>query len=413
MTNMTMMKRWMILTGIIVALGLAGCSGGRPAPLEASGFIEADEISIVAETGGLVAEVLADAGEEVKAGQVLLHLDDSLLQSQRAEALAAVSQVSALRDEQVNGPRPEVLTQAEAGLAAAEAELDGAKLTLENAQNAVESPNEIYAQFAGVNAQAKAAAEEIELAEARVDEAQFWYDVTPLGFDVDENEQQLRQHRLNAAQAELEAAQSRAAGLGWQAGLLYEMTEQPLALIAQAHQAEAQVEMSEANVIAAGAQVDMLVEGPTSAERDLLDAQVRLTEAQLMRVDALIDQLTLTAPFDGVVTSRSAQVGETALPNIPLMTVADLESLRLVIYIPEAQLGRVQTGQEVAIRVDAYPLDVFDGEVRNIASEAEFTPRNIQTQEERVNLVFAIEIDIPNADGRLKPGMPADATIKP
>ena len=397
---------------VLAGLGLAGCGGRDNAPLEASGFIEADEVSIVAETSGLVIEVLADEGDTVEADQELLHLDDSLLLTQRAEAEAAVAATHADRDEEIGGPRPEALAQAEARLAAAEAEQEGAQMSLERAQAAVEDPHEIYAQFASVNAAAQVAAQEVELAEAQLDETQFWLDATVLEIDVDENQQQLNQAAVRAAEANLEAAKARQSGLSWQAGLLYGMVEQPLALIAEMHQTEARLAMAEANAVAAQAEVYMLVEGPTAAERDLLDAQVRFAEAQLMLVEALIDQLTLTAPFEGVVTSRSVQVGETVLPNVPLMTVANLDSLKLVVYIPETQIGRVQPGQEVDVRVDAYPLRTFEGEVSHIAREAEFTPRNIQTEEERVNLVFAVEIDIPNPEGRLKPGMPADATIQ-
>jgi multidrug efflux pump subunit AcrA (membrane-fusion protein) len=111
------MKRHIALIGILVTLALAGCGGGRLGPLEASGFIEADEVSIVAETGGRVAEVLAVEGQVVRAAEVLIRLDDSLFQSQRVEAQAAVDGARALRDEQVNGPRAEVLTQAQAVLA--------------------------------------------------------------------------------------------------------------------------------------------------------------------------------------------------------------------------------------------------------------------------------------------------------
>jgi HlyD family secretion protein len=130
-------------------------------------------------------------------------------------------------------------------------------------------------------------------------------------------------------------------------------------------------------------------------------------------VDAQIAQLTLTAPMDGIVTSRSAQVGETATAGAPLLTIANLDEVTLVIYVPENRVGHVRLGQEVEVQVDSFPAQVFVGHVMNIAGEAEFTPRNVQTQEERVNLVFAVKVSIPNADQKLKPGMPADATIRP
>jgi multidrug resistance efflux pump len=93
------------------------------------------------------------------------------------------------------------------------------------------------------------------------------------------------------------------------------------------------------------------------------------------------------------------------------MTLADLEQLTLTIYIPEDQLGWVQIGQPVSVTVDAYPDRVFVGTVTHIASEAEFTPKNVQTREERVSMVFAVKVALSNKDHALKPGMPADAVV--
>ena len=180
-----------------------------------------------------------------------------------------------------------------------------------------------------------------------MDEAQFWFDATPLGFDVDENEQQLRQHRLNAAQADLEAAQARQAGLSWQAGLLAEMSQQPLALMAEMHQAEAQVELAEANVEAASAEVDMLVKGPTPAERDFLDAQVRLAESQLILVEALIDQVVRElkrADQQGTVRGLELSVGRLSGVNCESVRFAfgllapgtSVENAEIVIHQPKA-----------------------------------------------------------------------------
>jgi len=93
------------------------------------------------------------------------------------------------------------------------------------------------------------------------------------------------------------------------------------------------------------------------------------------------------------------------------LTIANLDEVTLVIYIPENRIGQVRLGQEAQVQVDSFPERVFVGHVSSIAGEAEFTPRNVQTQEERVNLVFAVKVRIPNPDYALKPGMPADATI--
>jgi HlyD family secretion protein len=111
------------------------------------------------------------------------------------------------------------------------------------------------------------------------------------------------------------------------------------------------------------------------------------------------------------VSNRSINVGETASAGATLMTVANLDEVKLTVYIPENRYGRIRLGQEVHVRVDSFPGETFEGQVIYISSQAEFTPRNVQTKEERVNTVFAVKILIPNPEHDLKPGMPADATI--
>ena len=122
-----------------------------------------------------------------------------------------------------------------------------------------------------------------------------------------------------------------------------------------------------------------------------------------------LGKLALEAPISGLVLERPVHVGEVAMPGAPLLTVADLDNLTLTIYVPEDQLGKVQLGQPVLVTVDAYPDRVFVGTVNFVSSQAEFTPKNVQTKEERVSMVFAVKVKLPNPDRALKPGMPADA----
>jgi multidrug resistance efflux pump len=100
-----------------------------------------------------------------------------------------------------------------------------------------------------------------------------------------------------------------------------------------------------------------------------------------------------------------------AAQGAALMRIADLDRLTLTVYVPETRLGGLQIGQDVEMWVDSFPDRTFGGEIVTIADQAEFTPRNVSTREERVNLVFAVEIAIDNAGYRLKPGMPADAAF--
>ena len=134
-----------------------------------------------------------------------------------------------------------------------------------------------------------------------------------------------------------------------------------------------------------------------------------MVERQLLELQ--IDKMAIRSPLDGIVARRSVRLGEVASPGSTLMVVADLSHVDLTLYVPEKEIGRVKVGQRVEVQVDSFPKEVFPGEVTFIATKAEFTPRNVQTQKDRQNLVFAVKVRIPNPDQRLKPGMPSDATI--
>lgn len=133
--------------------------------------------------------------------------------------------------------------------------------------------------------------------------------------------------------------------------------------------------------------------------------------AQHQVVQAQMERLTLHSPIGGVVQKRLVRPGEVVGPGTPILTIANPRDLRLTVYVLEGQLGRVLVGQNVAIRADPFPERVFAGQVQTVATRAEFTPRNVQTQRDRQNLVFAVKVRVPNTDGALKAGLPVDATF--
>ena len=133
----------------------------------------------------------------------------------------------------------------------------------------------------------------------------------------------------------------------------------------------------------------------------------------LLAQPARFAETRLVSPIIGVVLRKNLEVGETANPRVPILTLVDTSDMWLRAYVPETDVGRLRVGQRATLSVDAYPKRTFPGEVSEIASEAEFTPKNVQTKKERVNLVFRIKIAVKNAEGVLKPGMPADAEITP
>jgi HlyD family secretion protein len=182
-------------------------------------------------------------------------------------------------------------------------------------------------------------------------------------------------------------------------------------LEAQANAARSQVEIAATGVELAQAQLEGLEMGATPEQIAAAEAQVAIARAALESLQVQATKFTLQAPISGLVLERPVHVGEVALPGAPLVTLADLDHLTLTVYVPEDQLGRVQIGQPVSVTVDAYPGRAFTGSVSFIAGQAEFTPKNVQTREERVNMVFAVKVQLPNPDHALKPGMPADAVL--
>lgn len=132
---------------------------------------------------------------------------------------------------------------------------------------------------------------------------------------------------------------------------------------------------------------------------------------QLSRIMA--GYATLVAPFDGVVLTRQAELGEVVAPGTPVLTLADLDHVWLRAYLNEADLGRVRLGQQVAVSSDSFPGKRFDGRLSFISSKAEFTPKSVETHAERVTLVYRVKIDIDNSAHQFVPGMPADALIAP
>lgn len=439
-----------------------------------SGFIEAEEVDIAPEVGGRISEVRVSEGDRVEPGAVLVLLDDTLARAQLEVALAGLEVAQATLAQARAGARAEVIRQAEADLAQAVAARDAAYQAWQDALAILENPQEIEVQIALAEAQLAEAEAALRQAEAIRDAAQIANDAferaraefppgerrrlrvaqgsleeilpdlppelqeliegLPDGtYSYDDweillSDGQVTVYRWTTFAYPLDAhlipnrywkgwigyntAQAALEGLRRTLDLLYALRADPQEIQAQAQQAEARYRAAVAAVDMARARLDALRAGPTPQEIAALEAQVQQAEAEVQSAQALMDKLVLTAPVAGQVLEVVSQEGELAVPGMTLLTLADLDPARLTVYVPENRLGDVRVGQLVEVRVDSFPGRVFLGRVASIASEAEFTPRNVQTQEERVNMVFAVRVVIPNPDQALKPGMPADAVIR-
>ncbi|MFZ5915738.1 MAG: HlyD family secretion protein [Chloroflexota bacterium] len=444
--------------------------GGR---LEASGIIQADEVTVASEWGGQIVELWVEEGTVVAAGDRVLRLDTSLLDAQIRAARAAVAVAEAGLAQAQAGARPGQVAMAEAQLAQAEVARLAARQTVSDTLSLVENPQEILLQIAVMQAQAEAAAHQVAQAVMLKDAAavandkfeeiqadwsggrkKVWVDAGP----VEELRGQLPEEYRPLLPADppdgvylfgdievvihgdtyelyrwmqveipfelhlapngwwqawvgVNAAVAQQAGLEALLAQLYAQRAHPQSLEALVDESLAALAQAEAQVAAAQAQVDGLKAGVSVQQLAALEARVLQARAAL---DSLLTQraaLELTAPMAGVVVSVPAHAGEVAAAGAPLFTLARLSEVRLRLYLPETQIGQVRLGQRVQVTVDSFPGRVFEGEVAYLADSAAFTPRNVATKEERVHLVFAVEVRLSNDDGALKPGMPADAVF--
>lgn len=386
-----------------------------------SGFIEGHDVNIVAEIGGRIAAINVDEGDKVTAGQEIVRLDRTLLDAQIAQAQAAVDTAQALLTQLTNGPRAADVTAATAARDAAQQNYDklrgGATVyDLNAAQAALAAAQQNYSKVrAGPTAdQLGTLKAQVDNAKAAVDQAQSAYDraggatnpfiqLTPVSLQL-----QQATHNYNAAvsayndarthptASELAAAQSQ--------------VQQAQAALDRLTPDAAQLSAAQSQLQQAQAALDRLT--PTQDSINVAKSQVKQAQAALAVLEAQADKMTLKSPVTGVVTNRSFQPGELATPGTALLTITQLDPVTLTIYVPETQLGHIQLDQQVAVQVDSFPGRNFMGKVVFINSQAEFTPRNVQTKQERVNTVFAVKVQLPNASQELKPGMPADALVQ-
>ncbi len=156
---------------------------------------------------------------------------------------------------------------------------------------------------------------------------------------------------------------------------------------------------------------DQIVEGTRKEEIAVRRANLQLAREALEMSRVKLAYTVLSAPVSGVVLVRQAELGEVVSPGTPVVTIADVDHLWMRGYVNETDLGRIRWGQSATVRTDTYPDKAYQGRVSFISSQAEFTPKSVETHKERVTLVYRIKVDLDNPNHELKPGMPAEAVI--
>ena len=180
----------------------------------------------------------------------------------------------------------------------------------------------------------------------------------------------------------------------------------------QRDDAEARLTVSSAQQSSAAAALGKLRRLARPEEIQAAEARLAQARAGAELLAKTIADCTITAPAGGIVTHKAVEAGELVTPGETVVTLADLASVYVMIYVTEIEIGRIKLGDGVDVRIDAFPERAFPGKITYISPEAEFTPKNVQTKEDRVKLVFGVKVEIENKDGLLKPGLPADADVR-
>jgi HlyD family secretion protein len=371
-----------VFLAVALGLGLAAAYGSRlwnatpSSSVKVTGTIEATQVEVGAKITGRLRALLVTEGDRVAPGQLLVRLEDEELGAELRRAEAAVKNAQAQLSDLLAGARKEEIEEARAAMERARAQLD--------------------------DLMAGSRREEVEQARQTLRSAMATREWTE---KEHQRSRELFRKELVAAQDvdrarqayEVAGAQERAAG-------------ENLDLV-MAGPRPHQVEAARAQLKAAQDRLNLLLAGPRPYQVDAARSQVTHAQASLELAKSRLRETTLTSPISGVVLRKNLEAGEIANPGVSILTLADPKDLWLRAYVPEVEIGKIKVGQPARITVDSFRDRTFPGKVAEIASEAEFTPKNVQTQKERVNLVFRIKIVVDNAEGILKPGMPADADI--
>lgn len=418
-------------------------AGNKNGALTASGTIEATQINVSPELAGKVKEVLVDEGQSVKAGDPLLHLDDSLLSAQRAVAAsqldsakaalttaqaayetaqqqynttlsAALNAERSTRTSTWDESKPSEFNQPtwyfskEEQITAAQADVDAKQQALQDANAKLDETSKKAgsAQFLEVEA---------TLAKARIafENAQTVFDQTSGASDGQDlrDEAQLT---LDDAKIDLDNAQKDYDDALTTDGATDVLQARAKVMVAQEAYDTA---LDQLRALQTGADSEQVVTAGKAANQakaalDQAQTSVNTAQANLDLLDTQMEKLTIYAPMDGVILERNVEPGEFVQPGAIAFSMADLSSITITVYVPEDRYGQISLGQAAEVTVDSFPGIPFNAEVTNISDQAEFTPRNVQTVEGRSSTVYAIKLKVTDLEGKLKIGMPADVEFK-
>jgi multidrug resistance efflux pump len=463
-------KKRILIVFLLITTTIGGCDqlmAEDASGLEASGVVEAVEVLVAPEVGGRVTEVFVAEGDQVQEGDSLIGIENEILDSQYNQAVSAheAAQVNlktaqgalayaeaTLEAAQANLELAQIKYDLELMLARAQElparedawnertlsefdlpvwyfdkseEISAAETEVQTAWESLQIEKENLEDVLDSISNADLREAESDLAEAQAaflvadelkdrrigqngseeirDYIQDLYDTAEAALEsaqknYDSLLSDLDQEDLIKARARVEVAQER-----------YEIALDNLDQIftgeesLQVKAAEISVRQAESMVTQAEASMAQAISGVQLVEKSVAQAEsaVDLIEIQL-------DRLLVSATSSGVVLIRNIEPGELAQAGVTVMTIGQLDNLSITVYVPEDRYGEIDLGDLASVTVDSFPKEIFDAVVTRIADQAEYTPRNVQTEEDRKTTVFAVELSVDDPSGKLKPGMPAD-----
>jgi multidrug resistance efflux pump len=377
----SMIWKPLLAGGVILAVGAA--AGGYywrwnvPArELQLPGTVETQEVRLSSRVGGRVTKVLVDEGTRIDAGTPVLELEMPELDAQHKQLEAQVAAAKAELAKAIAGPREQDKAAAKANVAAAEARLARMRKGY-RAEEKLQAREELTA----IEADVENARQELERERA--------LRIKGAGKDIDYDAAVARYSRLQA-QAAAAAAKAKMMEAGYR---------------------PEEVAETEAELASIQAASDLLQAGTRQEDKDAAAANVAQLEAQLDELDVKRRERTVVAPEAATVEVIGVRPGDIAAANQPLVKILRADDLWVKAFISEVDLGRIHLGQQVDVTIDTFPDKRFQGEVTYIASASEFTPRNVQTIDERRHQVFGFKVRVDDPQGVFKSGMAADVWL--
>lgn len=369
-----------LVAAAAASLGFFWPFGNKDNVLRLPGVVETQEVRLGSKVGGRVAEIAVQEGQLVQPGDLIVRFDVPELQAQRLQQEARLQSTLAELEKARNGPRPEEKRAAQAALDAAEARVERMVAGWRD-----EEKEQARSELESAQADLKLAREEYERAERVFRQGAG----SRSDYDVARGARDRAQGRMTSTKAR------------------YDM-------LMHGNRPE-DIKEAKAELARAKANLDLLLAGTRTEDIALAESRVAEARGKLSEIEANLKEAEVRAPEKAVVEVLAVRKGDVAAPNQPVVRVLRANDLWVKVYVSEFDLGKIRLNQPVRVTIDSYPGRVFEGTVMQIASDSEFTPRNVQSPDERRHQVFAVKVRVqqPTEPEKqvFKSGMAAEVTV--